>query len=196
MKNKIIFFSGSRADYDLINPIYQLVKKNKKYNTNLLITGTNIDLKYGRKNITFTKKDILKIKVDLKFSSKKKFSKIFSEYFFKFYNLLFQLKPNLIVVLGDRYETLALAISAKFLSCKVIHLHGGEKTEGSLDNIWRNVISVLSDYHFTSLDAYKKKIIKLCGKPKNVFNFGSIGANNIINIKKKFFLIKNLLKKY
>lgn len=195
MKKKIIFFSGSRADYDLINSIYQLVSKNKTFNTYLLVTGTNLDRKYNGKNIISSKPNILKVKVNLKYSNKETFSKIFSEYVNKFYKLLLGLKPNLIVVLGDRYETLAISIVAKFLDCKLIHLHGGEKTEGSLDNIWRNVISILSDYHFTSLNIYKNKVIKLIGKNNNVFNFGSVGAFNIKKTNNKLYINNKFNKK-
>lgn len=195
MKKKIIFFSGSRADFDLMKPIYELVKRNKKYNTNFLITGTNLDKKYNNKNINLLNKNFLKIKVNLKSSEKKNFSKIFSQYFENFFFFLLKFKPNLIVLLGDRYEVLALSIAAKFLNCKVIHLHGGETTKGSLDDIWRNVISVLSDFHFTSLNIYKKKVQKILGNRHNVYNLGSIGAYNVKNIKQKIIFKKKYKKK-
>ena len=195
MKKKIIFFSGSRADFDLIKPIYELVKRNKKYNTNLLITGTNLDKKYNEENINLLNNNFLKIKVNLKSSNKKEFSKIFSQYFENFFNFLIKFKPSLIVLLGDRYEVLALSIAAKFLNCKVIHLHGGETTKGSLDDVWRNVISVLSDFHFTSLNIYKKKVKKISRNNYNVYNLGSIGAYNVKNIKQKIVFNKKYPKK-
>ena len=183
MKKKLYFLSGSRADFDLIFPIYKYVKNNQTFLTRLVVTGSNLDKKYSNdKDISFDK-SIFKIKVNLQSSNRKNFSKVISNYFNKFYNFLYIQKPDVVVILGDRYEALAFAICAKFLNCKIIHLHGGETTEGSLDNIWRNIISQVSDYHFTSLDLYKKKVIKICGKSNRVFNFGSIGAFNVKNLK-------------
>ena len=194
MKKKIIFFSGSRADFDLIKPIYELLKKNKKFDTNLLITGTNLHKKYNDGNIDLPKKNLLKININLKFSKKEKFSKIFTQYFNNFFEFIIKNRPKLLILLGDRYEVLALSIVAKFLNCKVVHLHGGEETQGSLDNNWRNVISVLSDYHFTSLDIYKEKVKKISSS-KFVLNLGSIGAYNIKNIKQKIDFDKKYIKK-
>ena len=196
MKKKVFFLSGSRADYDLIFPIYKFVNDNKKFLTRLIVTGSNLDKKYSNnKKISFNK-SIFKIKVNLRTSDSKNFSRVISNYFHKFYNFLYIQKPDLVVILGDRYEVLAFAICAKFLNCKIIHLHGGETTEGSLDNVWRDMISKVSDYHFTSLDTYKKKVIAICGKPNTVFNFGSIGAYNIKNLKNlKVFKSEKFKKK-
>jgi len=190
MKKKIFFLSGSRADFNLIFPIYKFVNNNKKFETRLIVTGSNLDKKYSNnKRISFDK-SIFRIKVNLESSNHKNFSKIISSYFYKFYNFLYIQKPDLVIILGDRYEVLAFAICAKFLNCKIIHLHGGETTKGSLDDIWRDMITKVSDYHFTSLDIYKKKVIKICGKPNTVFNFGSIGAYNIKSLK-NFKVFKN-----
>ena len=190
MKKKLLFLSGSRADYDLIFPIYNLIKDNKKFKTSLIVTGSNLDKKYSNNKRILFNKLIFKIKVNLESSNSKNFSKVISNYFYKFYNFLYIQKPNVVIILGDRYEVLAFAICAKFLNCKIIHLHGGETTKGSLDDIWRDMITKVSDYHFTSLNEYKKKVIKICGKPNTVFNFGSIGAYNMKNLK-KFKVFKN-----
>ena len=188
MKKKLFFLSGSRADFDLIYPIYKFIKNNKKLQTRLIVTGSNLDKKYSNNKKTLFNKLIFKIKVNLDSSNSKNFSKVISNYFLKFYNFLYIQKPDVVVILGDRYEALVFAICAKFLNCKIIHLHGGETTKGSLDDIWRDMITKVSDYHFTSLDIYKKKVIKTCGKPNTVFNFGSIGAYNIKNLNN----VKNL----
>lgn len=183
MKKKTFFLSSSRADFDLISTIYNLLKKNKYLLPKIILTGTNLDKKYTQKKKFLNSN--FKINVDLKSSNIKDFSKVLSSYFLKFYNFLYKKKPNVVVILGDRYETLIFAICAKFLDCKIIHIHGGEKTKGSLDNIWRDMITKISDYHFTSLEIYRKRVIKLIDSSKNVFNFGSIGAYNIKNINKK-----------
>ena len=139
MKKKLLFLSGSRADYDLIFPIYNFIKDNKKFQTRLIITGSNLDKKYSNNKKKLVDKSISRIKINLEFSDSKNFSKVISNYFYKFYNFLYIQKPDVVVILGDRYETLAFAICAKFLNCKIIHLHGGEITRGSLDDICKRV---------------------------------------------------------
>ncbi len=162
----------------------------------MIVTGSNLDKKYSNNKKNLFPKSILKIRVNLNSSNSKNFSKVISSYFHKFYNFLYIQKPDAVVILGDRYEALAFAICAKFLDCKIIHLHGGENTKGSLDDIWRDMITKVSDYHFTSLNKYKKKVIKICGKPSTVFNFGSIGAYNIRCLKKiKIFKKEKFQKK-
>ena len=127
-------------------------------------------------------------------SQEKNFSKIMSRYFNQFYRLLEKNKPNCIIFLGDRYETLIFGICAKLLNIKIIHFHGGETTLGSLDNIWRDTISKLSDYHFTSLKLYKDKLVSMGINKKKIFNVGSVGVSNIAKskIKEKFIFPNNL----
>jgi UDP-hydrolysing UDP-N-acetyl-D-glucosamine 2-epimerase len=196
MKKKLFFFSGSRADFDLIFPIYKIFNNNQKFKSRLIITGSNLDKKYSNNERVSSTKSIFKIKVNLKSSNSKNFSKIISNYFYKFYNFLYIKKPDLVIILGDRYETLIFAICVKFFNCKIIHLHGGESTKGSLDDIWRDMITKISDYHFTSLETYKKNVIKICGRRNTVFNLGSIGAYNVKNFKNfKIFKNKKFKKK-
>ena len=104
--------------------------------------------------------------------------------------------------MGDRYETLCLSLVSKLLNIKILHLHGGEKTEGSTDDVWRHVISKLSDFHSVISPNYKKRLIQLGEQPKNIFNFGSIGSDNIkksFKENKKIFENQNiyhLIKSY
>ncbi len=125
----------------------------------------------------------LKVKINLKYSDKKNFSKIFSNYFHKFFKLLYEQKPNLVIILGDRYEALIFAICAKFLNFRIVHLHGGETTKGSLDNIWRDIITKISDYHFVSHKQHLNKVVKISRNSKTVFNLGAIGSFNLKNYK-------------
>ena len=181
MKKKILFLSGSRADYDLIFPIYKFIKDKKKFQTKLLITGSNLYKKYSNEKKKFSKS--LKVKINLKYSDKKNFSKIFSNYFHKFFKLLYEQKPNFVIILGDRYEALIFAICAKFLNFRIVHLHGGETTKGSLDNIWRDIITKISDYHFVSHKQHLNKVVKISRNSKTVFNLGAIGSFNLKNYK-------------
>jgi len=192
MNKKILFISTSRADYNLISGLYKTIKLKKNFNKKLILTGSSISKKYGYdKNKDFTTNK--KIFINLTSSSKKKFPTILSTYFKKFYLLLNKENPNFLVILGDRYETLVLTFVAKLLGIKIFHFHGGEKSYGSLDNEWRDLISKLSDYHFVSHKDYKKNLIKLNLDNKKIFVVGSIGAYLLkkhkplrININKKY----------
>ena len=171
------------------------MKKKNYINRNKFIKKYSDDEKFN-----ISKRDIYKIHIKLESSNKKDFSNIFSNYFNQFYNLLEKNKPEYVIVLGDRYEALIFAICARFLNIKIIHFHGGETTLGSLDNTWRDIISRLSDYHFTSLSLYKNKLTSLGINKKNIFNVGSVGASNMAKYKiKKNLLFQrnlNLIKKF
>lgn len=93
------------------------------------------------------------------------------------------LKPNLLIVLGDRYETLAVSLVAMNEKIPIAHLYGGEKTEGAIDDVIRHSITKLSYLHFTSTDEYRKRVIQLGEHPNRVFNVGALGIENILNEK-------------
>ena len=98
--------------------------------------------------------------------------------------------------MGDRYELLGISLVNIFYNKKIIHLHGGEETLGTYDNITRKIFSLISNIHLVSHNNYKRNIEKLIGSKKNVFNFGSVAAEKISRLKlnKKNLLSKNELK--
>lgn len=100
-------------------------------------------------------------------------------------------KPNLVILLGDRYEVFSAAISCLILNIPIAHIHGGEVTYGAFDDSIRHSITKMSILHFTSTEEYKKRVIQLGENPKNVFNVGSLGVENI-KIKKK---LQSVIKK-
>lgn len=93
------------------------------------------------------------------------------------------LRPDILVLLGDRYETFAAAIAAMTARIPIAHLHGGEATFGALDEAMRHSITKMSHLHFTSTEAYRRKVIQLGEQPSRVFNVGAIGLDNIRNLK-------------
>src|SRR5690606_11713528 len=92
-----------------------------------------------------------------------------------------QLKPDAVIILGDRYEMLAVAAAAIIFKLPIIHLHGGEITEGAYDDAMRHAITKLSYLHFTSTEEYKNRVIQMGEEPTRVFNVGAIGLDNIVN---------------
>ena len=115
-----------------------------------------------------------------------------------------RLAPDLVIVLGDRFETFAAATAAHVARIPIAHLHGGELTEGAFDDAFRHSITKMSILHFTSTEIYRRRVIQLGEQPTTVFNVGAIGLDNIQELrllsKKKLeqelgvsFLKKNLL---
>ena len=87
------------------------------------------------------------------------------------------------IVIGDRIETFSFALACFFNGIKIIHFHGGELTQGSLDNYFRNMISIISHYHFVCNNVYKKRLINLGQEPRKIFNIGSLSIDKILNYK-------------
>ena len=95
---------------------------------------------------------------------------------------LAQLGPDLVVLLGDRYEALAAAQSAMMLRIPIAHIHGGEATEGLIDEAIRHSITKMSHVHFTSAEPFRKKVIQMGEQPNTVYNVGAIGLDNIASL--------------
>ena len=93
------------------------------------------------------------------------------------------LKPDMVLLLGDRYEIFSTAIASAFLNIPIAHIHGGELTEGAIDDVLRHSITKLAHIHFTSTMIYKKRVIQMGEQPKSVFNVGSLGVDNLKKLK-------------
>ncbi|MGI0483577.1 UDP-N-acetylglucosamine 2-epimerase [Geminocystis sp. CENA526] len=100
-----------------------------------------------------------------------------------FADALERLKPDILVVLGDRTEMLAIAETALILRIPLAHIHGGETTEGAIDEAIRHSITKMSHLHFVAAKEYEKRVIQLGENPEKVFNFGAIGIDNIAKLK-------------
>ena len=194
---KICFITGSRAEFDLLKNLYLELKRDKYFQVKLLVTGAHLS-KYFGKTKNYIKKNNIKIDKTINISIKnddiKNISNSFSLGVKKFSLVFEKLKPDAILILGDRYEIFASAISACFNKIPIIHLHGGERTEGSIDESIRHSITKMSHLHFVSTDEYKKRVIQLGESKKFVFNVGSLGVEAIKKIKivDKDTLEKNL----
>lgn len=97
-----------------------------------------------------------------------------------FANAFDELKPDILLILGDRYEMLAVASAALIYKIPIAHLHGGEITEGAFDDAIRHAITKMSHLHFTSTETYRQRVIQLGEQPDRVFNFGALGVENIM----------------
>jgi len=94
-----------------------------------------------------------------------------------------RLKPDITVILGDRFEAIAFAIASFTLKIPIVHLYGGEITEGALDEGYRHAITKFSYLHFTCTEEYRKRVIQMGEHPNRVFNVGALGIDNIKKFK-------------
>lgn len=183
---KICFITGTRAEYGLLAPLMQAVKEHAVFQLQILATGMHLSPEFGQ---TYTEidKDGFKIdeKVEMLLSSDTAIgiTKSTGLGMIGFADALDRLKPDLVIVLGDRFETFAAATAAYLAKVPIVHLHGGEVTEGATDEGLRHAITKMAHWHFTASEVYRKRVIQLGENPDRVFNVGAIGIDNIKNIK-------------
>jgi GDP/UDP-N,N'-diacetylbacillosamine 2-epimerase (hydrolysing) len=193
-KRKICIVTGSRADYGLLYWLIKEVEKDKNLKLQLIATGMHLSSKYGStyKEIEKDFKIDKKINISLSSDTSEGISRsmgIAQTAFSKAYN---KLKPDIVVVLGDRFEIFSAVSSAMISRIPIAHIHGGEATEGLIDEAIRHCISKMSHIHFTATEEYSKRVIQLGEVPNKVFNVGGTGIENIKRLK---FLTKEEFEK-
>ena len=184
---KIAIVTATRAEYGLLMPVIKELRKfeSEEFRTELLVTGTHLSEKYGM-TIQEIVKDGLridhKIPISVKSDSEIDISQNQAETLVKFTELSAQEKFNAVVLLGDRYETLAVAIAAGNTRTPVFHLCGGDTTEGALDEWIRHSITKISYLHFVTNEESRNRVIQLGEDPNRVFNYGSTSIDNILHV--------------
>lgn len=183
---KINIISSTRADFGLLKNLIARLKKEKSFSTSTIIGGTHF-----AKRFDYTYKEIIKNKI--KINNKIVFksipdsilgiSKVFSKSLIKSVEIFKKDKPDLLIVLGDRYEILASVIAANLSKIPVAHIHGGEVTEGVIDDGFRHSITKMSHIHFVANSIYKKRVIQLGENKKNIFTVGGPGIDSIMSTK-------------
>ena len=193
---KICVITGSRAEYGLLKNLLIRLNNNRKFNVKLIVTGSHLSGKYGY-TLSNIKKDNLKIEKKINLNLKKDDSiglaNSISLGLNKFVKTFEKLKPDLILVLGDRFEIYTSALAALLCRIPISHIHGGELTEALLDDVFRHSITKMSHIHFAANQIYSKRIIQLGETPKTVFNVGGLGVDSI---KKQKIFNKSELEKY
>jgi GDP/UDP-N,N'-diacetylbacillosamine 2-epimerase (hydrolysing) len=183
---KICVVTGTRADYGLLYPVIKKIKLSTKLTLQLIATNAHLSSNFG---MTYKQIEqdgfVLDAKIDNLFSSDEITSmpkstglalSLLSKSFKK-------LRPDVILILGDRYETLAAATAAMLMKIPIAHIHGGESTEGAVDEYIRHSITKMSFLHFCSTEFYRKRVIQMGENPNRVFNTGAPGIDNVLNLK-------------
>ncbi len=179
---KICFVTGSRAEYGLFSRLMKLIQADTELCLQIIATNMHLSPEFG---LTYKEieKDGFRIdkKVEMLLSSDTAngTAKSVGLAIIGFADAYEDLKPDLLVVVGDRFEILAAASTALFYKIPIAHLHGGEITEGAYDDTIRHAVTKMSHLHFTSTDEYRNRVIQLGENPNMVFNVGAIGIDNI-----------------
>ncbi len=181
---KICVVTGSRAEYGLLKPLIEAILNEKKWKLQLVVTGMHLSPEFG---LTYNKvKQDFRIdkKVEMLLSSDttEGVVKSMGIGLIGFADALKELHPDLIVILGDRFEILAVSQTALIYKIPVAHINGGEITEGAYDDSIRNAITKMSHLHFASTEIYRARIIQMGENPKHVFNVGALSIDNIKNL--------------
>ena len=183
---KICFFTGTRADYGLLYPLMKLIKEKNEYELQIIASGMHLSPEFG---LTYKEieKDGFKIneKIEILMSSDSDIgiNKAIGLGLISFSEALKRLEPDILIILGDRFEALSIVISSYIMKIPIAHIHGGERTEGAIDEGIRHSITKMSYLHFTSTAEYRKRVVQLGENPERVFNVGAIGLDNIKNLE-------------
>lgn len=178
--------TATRAEYGLLSSVIKKFKQKKDVDVKVVVTGTHLSKEYGLTVQEIESDGVnpdAKIEILSEKGSENGVSETMSNAIVKFTEYFADNKCDAVMLLGDRYETLAIAIAAINNKVPVIHLYGGEATLGALDELYRNAITKLSFLHFTSTQEYRNRVVQMGESPDRVFNVGSLGVENIKNIK-------------
>ena len=182
---KICVVTGTRAEYGLLYWLMKEIQLDKELELQLIVTGMHLSPEFGLTYKEIEKDFKIDKKIEMLLSSDTAIgiSKSMGLAQISFAEAYEDLKPDIIVLLGDRYEIFSAASAALIANIPVAHLHGGEITEGAFDESIRHSITKMSHLHFTAAEEYKNRVIQLGEHPSRVFNVGGMGIENIKRLK-------------
>ena len=179
---KVCVITGTRAEYGLLKPLIHKIKKDNELKLQLVVTGMHMSSEFGltyreieQDGFEITERNEMLLSSD----TSNGITKSIGLGIIGFADIFTRIMPNIVVILGDRYESLAAAIAAMIHRIPIAHIHGGELTLGVLDDAIRHSITKMSTLHFVSTEEYKKRIIQLGEEPERVFYVGALGVENI-----------------
>ena len=185
MKRNICVVTGTRAEYGLLYWLMKEIQSDNDLKLQIIATGMHLSPEFGLTYKEIEKEFNIDKKIEMLLSSDTAIgiSKSMGLALISFAEAYDELKPDLIVLLGDRYEIFSASSTALIANIPVVHLHGGETTEGAFDEAIRHSITKMSHLHFTAAEVYKNRVIQLGEDPSRVFNVGGMGIENIKRLK-------------
>lgn len=208
MKRKICVFTSTRAEYGLLKGLLRKICGEPSLQLQILASGAHLSPEFGM-TIQEIKADGFEpdeaVEMLLSSDTPGAICKSMGLAMMGYGEALQRLKPDIVVVLGDRFETFCMAAAAQVCRVPLAHIHGGETTEGAIDEAFRHSITKMSHLHFASCEAHRERIIQLGESPDTVFNVGALGVENIyrsslmerselaeaigFNLEKPYFLV-------
>lgn len=182
---KVCIVTGTRAEYGLLYWLMKEIESDSELELQLIVTGMHLSPEFGLTYKEIEKEFIINKKIEMLLSSDTAIglSKSMGLAQISFAESFEELKPDMIILLGDRYEIFSAASAAMIANIAIAHLHGGETTEGAFDESIRHSITKMSHFHFTAAEEYKNRVIQLGEHPSRVFNVGGMGIENIKRLK-------------
>lgn len=181
---KIAVFTATRAEYGILSGLLKKLQRDKFFQLHLIVSGSHLSPEFG-----LTYRDIeadgfdISDKVEILLSSNTSVgcAKSVGLAMISLTDSLARLQPDCLLVLGDRTELLAAAQSALLLNIPIVHIHGGEITQGAIDDVVRHCVSKMAQLHFVATEQYRQRVIQLGEQPSSVINCGALGIDNIVN---------------
>lgn len=181
---KLAIATATRAEYGILRPLILRLQQEPEFDVQLLVTGTHLSEQYGNTEEEIERDGIpicQKIPILVEGNTAYDISVVMANATVGFAEYFQEEKPDLFVVLGDRTEILGMCAAALNEHIPIAHLHGGELTEGAVDDCIRHAVTKMSYLHFSATEAYRKRIIQLGESPDRVFNVGALGVENILH---------------
>jgi len=179
---KIALVTGTRAEYGLLKTLIRAIQNDQDFQLQLIVTGMHLMAEFGNTYQEIEQDGFTidaRVEDGLDGDTSAAITKSMGRAMVGFADVFERLKPDLLIVLGDRSEILVAVTAAMIASIPVAHIHGGETTEGAYDEFIRHAITKMSHLHFASTEAYRNRIIQLGENPTKVFNVGAIGIDSI-----------------
>jgi len=182
---RIGVLTSSRADYGIYYPLLRLLQGDPKIDLEIIAFGTHLSEKYGY-TIRAIEDDGFVVKHRISTvpenDSPQAIAESIGNTVKSFATLWDQVKFDLVFCLGDRYEMFAACASGVPFNVRFAHIHGGEETQGAVDNVFRHSITHIAAYHFTAAELYKERVITLKGSPEHIFNVGALSIDNLVSL--------------
>ena len=182
---KICVITGSRAEYGLLRWLLQGIEEEPTLELQLIVTGSHLSPEFGLTYKEIEKDFDICLSLEILTSSDTSVGIATSMGLglIRFADAFKQIKPDLVLVLGDRYEIFSATAASLVARIPVAHLHGGETTEGAFDEALRHSITKMAHLHFVAAEEYKNRVIQLGEQPENVFQVGGLGVDSIKRLK-------------
>lgn len=183
MKRKVAVFTGTRAEYGLLYWVMKDIQASELLELQVIVSAMHLSPEFGE---TWRQVEAdgfpVDAKVEMLLSSDTPVGVVKSMGLgaIGYADALDRLKPDMLVVLGDRFEALAVVQAALIMRIPVAHLHGGEITEGAYDDAIRHAITKMSNLHFTAAEQYRQRVIQMGEAPETVFNVGAVGLDHLL----------------